>query len=67
MAATDELGMASERGRMQLRKTPPAIAARYDRRMGRVVVSLASGVDISFSPQDAEGLQKATAAQLQSN
>jgi hypothetical protein len=65
MASTDEFRTANERGRTQLRKTPPATAAHYDRKMGRVVVSLASGVDISFSPRDAEGLQHATDAQLQ--
>jgi hypothetical protein len=66
MVSTDEFGTANERARRQLRKTPPATAAHYDRKMGRVVVSLASGVDISFSPRDAEGLQGATATQLQS-
>ena len=65
MESTDEFGTANERARRQLRKTPPATAAHYDRKMGRVVVSLASGVDISFSPRDAEGLQHATDAQLQ--
>ncbi len=65
MASTDEFRTANERGLRQLRTTPPATAAHYDRRMGRVVVSLASGVEISFSPRDAEGLQHATDAQLQ--
>ena len=55
--STDDFGAANERARRQLRKTPPATAAHYDRKMGRVVVSLASGVDISFSPRDAEGLR----------
>lgn len=66
MASTDDFGAANERARRQLRKTPPATAAHYDRKMGRVVVSLASGVDISFSPRDAEELQGATNTQLQS-
>ncbi|MFZ0793609.1 MAG: DUF2442 domain-containing protein [Candidatus Korobacteraceae bacterium] len=55
---------ANERGRRLRRKSPPAVAARYDRSSGRVVVSLSAGVDISFSPRDAEGLENATAAQL---
>jgi hypothetical protein len=65
MASSDEFRAANERGRRLRSKTPPAIAARYDRKSGRVVVSLTSGVDISFSPQDAEGLQHATDSQLQ--
>ena len=55
---------ANERGRSLRRKTPPAVAARYDRKTGRIVVSLSSGVDISFSPSNAEGLENATPSQL---
>jgi len=65
MASTDEFQSANERGRKQLQKYSRATAARYDRKAGRVVVNLASGVDISFSPRDAEGLEHATDAQLQ--
>ena len=55
---------ANERGRRLRRKTPPAVAARHDRKTGRIVVSLSSGVDISFSPSNAEGLENATPSQL---
>jgi Protein of unknown function (DUF2442) len=41
-----------------------AVAARYDRRLGRVVIRLSSGLDVAFSPRDAQGLEKAAAAQL---
>ena len=61
MGSSDVFRSANERGRRQRKKTPPAVAARYDRSSGRVVVSLSSGVDISFSPSDAEGLENATA------
>jgi hypothetical protein len=64
MVSSDVFRVANERGRRLRRKTPAAIAARYDRRSGRVIVSLSSGVDISFSPSDAEGLEGATASQL---
>jgi hypothetical protein len=43
---------------------PTATAARYDRRSGRVVVALSSGIDVMFSPQNAQGLADATPAQL---
>lgn len=64
MISRDVFRAANERGRKLRRKTSPAVAARYDRKSGRVVVSLQSGVDISFSPEKAEGLEKATAAEL---
>lgn len=64
MVSSDVFRAANERGRRLQKKTLPAVAARYDRSRGRVVVSLSSGVDISFSPRDAEGLENATASQL---
>jgi hypothetical protein len=64
MVSSDVFRAANVRGRRQRKKTPPAVAARFDRSSGRVVVSLSSGVDISFSPSDAEGLENATASQL---
>ena len=65
MASKNSYRAAIERGQRQRKRTPPAVAARYDRKIGRVVVSLSSGVDISFSPSAAEGLENATASQLQ--
>jgi len=64
MISRDALRAANEQGRKIRRKTPPAVAARYDRKSGRIVVTLSSGVDISFSPKRAEGLEHGTAAQL---
>jgi hypothetical protein len=43
---------------------PHAIRARYDRRLRRILIRFSSGLDVSFSPRDAQGLEKATAAQL---
>jgi hypothetical protein len=65
MALKDEFRVANERGRRQRRKTSLAITARYDRKKGQVVVSLSSGIDISFLARDAEDLQNATDSQLQ--
>jgi hypothetical protein len=64
MASSDEFQAANQRARRLLRKTPAAVDARYDRKNDRVVVSLSSGVDISFSPRAAEGLGNATTSQL---
>jgi hypothetical protein len=38
---------------------PAAVAVRYDRRTARLVISLSSGIDISFSPNQAQGLEVA--------
>ncbi|MGC9953455.1 MAG: DUF2442 domain-containing protein [Rhizomicrobium sp.] len=43
---------------------PRAVAARYDRRLSRVVVSLSNGLDLAFPPEFAEGLDKAVPAEL---
>ena len=55
---------ASRREQEELATVPHAISARYDRRIGRVVVSLSNGLEISFSPRNAQGLETATVEQL---
>jgi len=62
MESTERYIQADRRGHS--RPIPRAIAARYDRRIGRIVLSLESGLDLSFSPRDAEGLELATVEQL---
>lgn len=52
------------RGAERLKKGPVAISARYDAGAGRVVVELASGLEIGFRPQQAQGLETATTAEL---
>ncbi len=48
----------------RLASNPTAVAARYDRRVGRVVIALSSGLEIAFKPHDAQGLELARPAQL---
>jgi hypothetical protein len=60
----DEFEAANARGAARLNKTPTAVAARYDRRTGRVVIELSTGVGITFKPQNAQGLEKVTPADL---
>jgi hypothetical protein len=43
---------------------PHAVAVRYDRQADRIVVTLNTRVDLSFSPRDAQGLENANAEQL---
>jgi len=49
--------------RMQARK-PMVTEVYYDPASGNIFVKLSIGIGIFFSPQDAEGLQEATPAQL---
>ncbi len=44
--------------------TPFATAAHYDRKSKSVIIKLSNGLGIFFSPEDAQGLEGATAAQL---
>jgi hypothetical protein len=55
---------ASRREQEDLATVPHALSARYDRRIGRIVVCLSNGLEISFSPRNAQGLETATWEQL---
>lgn len=60
----DELEAANKRAAARLSKTPIAVSARYDRRRGRLVIDLNTGLQIAFRPQDAQGLEEARPEQL---
>ncbi|HWG18204.1 MAG TPA: DUF2442 domain-containing protein [Acidobacteriaceae bacterium] len=60
----EEFKAATERARARRASTPHAIAAYYDRKTRNIIVKLSSGVGLFFSPEDAQGLEKATTAQL---
>ncbi len=62
--AKAEINEANERAASRLTKTPIALAARYDRRIGRLVIDLSSGLSIAFRPHDAQGLEQAKPEQL---
>jgi hypothetical protein len=64
MAWDDEFETANRRAARRQKETLPAVAARYDRKLGRIVVSLSSGLDLMFPPSSAQGLENATPAQL---
>ncbi|QGZ41408.1 uncharacterized protein DUF2442 [Pseudoduganella flava] len=55
---------ANRRGAETKVAFPPAVAVRYDRRISRVVIALASGLEIAFSPRDVQGLEQAQPADL---
>lgn len=59
-----ELDAALERGRIARATEPRAARARYDRKLGRIVVDLTNGCVFAFPPRLAQGLGKATDNQL---
>jgi hypothetical protein len=59
-----EFEAANQRASALLARTPKAIAARYDRRDGRIVIDLSSGISVTFRPRNAQGLEHANASQL---
>jgi len=59
-----EIDAAFERGRHARRTEARAVAVRYDRESGRVVVDLSNGCTFSFPPRLAQGLEAATEAQF---
>jgi len=56
--------LANKRAKGLQASIPRVVCAHYDRESGRVVIRLSSNLDVSFSPKDAEGLEKATPSQL---
>lgn len=64
MAITEKEFTQSGQRMQILRKHGHAVAARYDRRRARVVVSLNTGVEVAFPPMLAEGLADAAPADL---
>lgn len=64
MESRENFRLANKRAKDVQASTPRAVSARYDRENGRVVIRLSSNLDVSFSPNDAEGLEKATPSQL---
>ena len=65
MVSRSSIELANKKGEQLQREFPHAVSARYDRASGKVVVNLSSKLTLSFSPQDAQGLENATPAQLE--
>src|SRR5580692_3647980 len=60
----DEFDRANERGARRRADGPAAVAARYDAKRDRVVVSLTSGGEIASPPRRAQGLERAKPSDL---
>jgi Protein of unknown function (DUF2442) len=65
MAKGDDFDLANKRARHLHAAAPRALSVHYDRRINRVVIRLNSGLDVAFSPRDAQGLENARASQLE--
>ncbi len=64
MVNPEEFKQANARA-MQRRETGPvAVSARYDEHLHRVVIAFSSGIELSFLPQDAQGLESAQPGEL---
>jgi hypothetical protein len=64
MAKPDEFTAANRRAAARRATGPIAVAARYDRRRDRIIVSLNNGLELAFPPRIAQGLEHATPACL---
>jgi hypothetical protein len=64
MITDGDIKLANRRAQARRAKYPAAVAVRYDETAGKIVVSLANGVDISFPPDAAQGLEGAKPAEL---
>ena len=63
MVSRDDFEQANQRGRDVEARVPRAVSARYDSKIGRIVIHLSSKLIVSFSPRDVEGLEDARPSQ----
>lgn len=64
MAITEQELQQAEQRMARLRDAGHAVKARYDRRRGRVVIALSTGVEVTFPTHIAEGLAGASPEEL---
>ena len=64
MVTLTEFERANQRAQRMHAENPRATAAKYDRGRGRIVITLSNGLEVSFASHDAEGLEDATASEL---
>lgn len=64
MVKLDEFRTATRRAAKRRASEPVAVAARYDRRRDRIVVSLDTGLELAFPPRIAQGLESAAPSDL---
>jgi hypothetical protein len=65
MAPRDYFEEANQRAKKMQEAVPKAVSAHYDRDKQQIVINLSSKLTLSFSPHDAQGLERARASQLE--
>ena len=65
MASLKKFDLATQRGKDIQAFMPRALSAWYDRKNRRIVIQLSSNLDVSFSPENAQGLERAAPSQLE--
>ena len=65
LRSEEQFERANQRTRELRASAPRAVAARFDRRTGRIVIELSSGLEVGFPPEIAEGLAEASPAELE--
>jgi hypothetical protein len=64
MVSRREFERANARAAALRAEIPTALGCRYDRRLDRVIISLSTGIEVAFSPRNAQGLETAKPADL---
>ena len=64
MVSRSDIELANKHGEQMRKEFPHAVSARYDRASGKVMIELSSKLTLSFSPQDAQGLEGAKPSEL---
>jgi hypothetical protein len=65
MELHDSFELANQRARQLGTAIPKVVSARYNRKSGHIVIHLSSKLIVSFSPNDAQGLENAKPSQLE--
>ena len=64
MVTSEEVRRANARAARTREAGPTAVSADYDQRRDRIVVKLSTGIEVGFSPRNAQGLETAKPTQL---
>lgn len=59
MVQASDFDAANKRAVQRMTKAVRAVSARYDRRIGMIVVQLSSGLYLQFRPRDIQGMERA--------
>ena len=61
---SNDFDAANKRAALRMAKSIRAVSAKYDRRIGMVVVQLSSGLFLQFRPRDIRGMEHARPSDL---